>query len=262
MPKYLNKLEGKRVLVVGGTSGIGFGVAEACIEHGAIVTVASSRQAKVDQTIARIKASYPDAGSRIQGKTCDLSGDNQEEEIISLYKFATDDGKNKLDHVVSTAGDSFALIKLPDITYDVVSKFGKVRYLGSMFMAKHAPEYVNVSAESSFTVTSGVNSEKPGDGWSAIVGMATAMEGMTRGLAKDMKPIRVNCVSPGAVKTELYSQFGDEATVEKVIEMYKGQTLTKTIGLPEDLAESYLYVMKSSFVTGTVLQADGGYLLV
>ena len=50
-PKYTNKLVGKRVLVLGGTSGIGFCVAEACVEFGAIVTVASSRQEKIDKTI-------------------------------------------------------------------------------------------------------------------------------------------------------------------------------------------------------------------
>lgn len=262
MPKYTNKLQGKRVLVVGGTSGLGFCVAEACVEHGAIVTVASSRQSKVDETIKRIQTSYPDVGDRIKGKACVLGGEDMEDQIKALYVFATDDGANKLDHVVNTAGDKFGLVKLSEITFEVGLGFSKVRYFGSMFLAKYAMDYMNMSPESSFTNTSGVNSAKPGDGWSAIIGLDTAKEGMTRALAKDMKPIRVNCVSPGAVKTELFNNFGDEERVQQIVEMYKGMTLTKTIGTPEDLAESYLHFMKNYFVTGTILQADGGYLLV
>ncbi|EPS36246.1 hypothetical protein H072_10363 [Dactylellina haptotyla CBS 200.50] len=262
MLKYINKLQDKRVLVLGGTSGIGFCVAEACVEHGARVIVASSRQTNIDKTIQRIQTSYPEAGDRISGKTCDLSGDDMEDQIKSLYDFATDNNTNKLDHVVNTAGDSFKLVKLADATYEDAMKMGKVRYFGGLFLAKHASTYMNVSAESSFTNTSGVNSEKPGENFSAIIGFATAKEGMTRGLAKDMKPIRVNCVSPGAVQTELFSQFGDEATVKSIVEKFKALTLTGTIGTPENLAESYLYCMKNYFVTGRTLQAEGGYLLI
>ena len=60
-PKYISKLQGKRVLVLGGTSGIGFCVAEAAVEHGATVIISSSRQAKIDNTIQRLTSSYPEA---------------------------------------------------------------------------------------------------------------------------------------------------------------------------------------------------------
>src|SRR5947208_16112729 len=68
--KY-NKLAGKHVLLVAGTSGIGYAVAEACIEHGARVTVSSSRAASVTTALERLAHSYPAA--QIAGYTCDLS---------------------------------------------------------------------------------------------------------------------------------------------------------------------------------------------
>src|ERR1700744_1071718 len=106
-PKYSNKLEAKRVLVIGGTSGIGFCVAEACVEFGAIVTVASSRQEKVDKAVERLCTSYPDARTRISGHTVDLASSDVEEALKVLLEFTAKEGK--LDHIVHTAGDSFTL---------------------------------------------------------------------------------------------------------------------------------------------------------
>ncbi|KAK6530168.1 hypothetical protein TWF694_003535 [Orbilia ellipsospora] len=263
MPKYINKLEGKRVLIVGGTSGIGFGVAEACVEYGAIVTVASSQQTKVTAAVDRLKAAYPESADKITGKTCDLSADNMEENIKNLYDFATSNGAHKLDHVVDTAGDLHNMNqKLAAVTYTPDPKYGRVRYFGPMMLAKYALEYMNSSPESSFTLTSGVMAHKPREGLSAIIGLASAKECMSRALAVDMKPIRVNTVSPGAIKTEMWDMFGDEKAVAGMIQLFKSKTLTGTIGLPEDTAESYLYCMKNHFLTGRTLHAEGGFLLV
>ncbi|KAJ6258903.1 hypothetical protein Dda_5798 [Drechslerella dactyloides] len=261
-PKYTNKLQGKRVLVLGGTSGIGFCVAEAAIEHGAIVTIASSRQTSIDKAIQRIKDSYPDAASRINGTTCNLAGDDLEDQIKALYEFATNSGADKLDHVVNTAGDAFGLPKISEVTIETLGQLSRVRLFGSIMLAKYAASNMNSSAESSFTTTSGVNGAKPGEGWAAVTGFVTAQEGLIRGLAKDLKPIRANNVSPGAVHTELFNNFGNEEQVKAMVETFAGQTLTKRIGKPEDLAETYIYIMKNPFLTGTIQQVEGGYLLV
>ncbi|KAF3079338.1 hypothetical protein TWF706_003378 [Orbilia oligospora] len=238
--KFTNKLASKNILIIGGTSGIGFAVAEASLEQDANVTIASSSPSKLQSAISRLQSAYPESSNKIKGTTLNLSSEDVEDQIIAAYEFATENGQNKLDHVVNTA----------------------VRYVGNLLLAKHVTKYINISPESSFTTTSGANAAKPGDGWSSIIGVATAVEGLTRALAKDLKPVRANCVSPGAIKTELFDRFGDEATVQKMVEAYAEKTLTGRIGTPEDVAESYLYVMRSAFVTGTTLQIDGGYVLV
>lgn len=259
--KYTSKLQDKRVLVLGGTSGIGFCVAEASVESGAIVVVASSQQEKIDKTIQRIKTTYPEKASNISGHVCDLASPEVEANIKALLEFATNGGNDKLDHIVHTAGDIFGLTKIEEATAEKVERHGRVRVVGAIMLAKLAPQYMHSSPASSLSLTGGVNSTKPGPGWSVMAGWGAAQEGLARGLAVDLKPIRVNCVAPGAILTELFYSFGKDR-VDQIVEHYKTKTLTGAIGNPEDMAEAYLYLMRDKFVTGTTLSSNGGYLLV
>ncbi|KIW68666.1 hypothetical protein PV04_04593 [Phialophora macrospora] len=258
--KYTSKLQGKLVVVVGGTSGIGFAVAEAAVEHGAIVVVASSRQEKVNRAVHRIQQAYADAADRIRGKTVDLGSDNVEQQIHALYGFATEAGKRKLDHIVVTAGEPFGTIPLGDVTPQVVSDVYRVRMVGCTMLAKVAMQYLDISAASSFTLTSGVSDAKPTAGWTAMAPVGAAVRGLTHALANDMKPVRVNCVCPGAVKTELFDTFAGDRLAE-ILDTYRAKTLTGNVGTPEDLAECYICAMKSTFMTGQEMTCDGGYLL-
>jgi NAD(P)-dependent dehydrogenase (short-subunit alcohol dehydrogenase family) len=260
--KYTSKLHDKRVLVLGGTSGIGFAVAEASIESGAIVVISGSRQPKIDAAMERIKSSYPDCGTRLSGHACDLANtETLEQNIEALLQFATYNGKEKLDHVVFTAGDSFKVNGLADMTVESINKLGTVRFVAAILLGKLlVPKYMASSAESSITLTGGVNSTKPGAGWSVMAGWGAATEGLSRGLAVDLKPIRVNCVAPGAVNTELMQSFSGDR-LESVLKHFRDMTTTGTVARPEDLAETYLYCMKDHFVTGSVLHSNGGHLL-
>ncbi|KIW29805.1 uncharacterized protein PV07_05592 [Cladophialophora immunda] len=258
--KYTNKLQGKRVVIVGGTSGIGFAAAEAAVEYGAIVVVASSRQEKVDRAVERIQKAYPSAGDRIRGKTVDLSSDDVEEQIVALFDFATDGGKHKLHHVAETAGGTFGVMPLADVTPAATAEVYKVRITGCTMLAKVSMRYLENSRTSSFTLTSGVSDAKPTAGWTVMAPIGAGKRGLTHALANDMKPIRVNCVCPGAVKTELFDSFGGEG-LRQILDFYTARSLINTIGAPEDLAECYLCVMKNNFMTGQEITADGGFLL-
>lgn len=258
--KFINKLEGKRVLIVGGSSGIGFASAEAAIEHGASVIIASSKSDKVQSAITRICQAYPEAKDRITGQAVDLSADDAEEQIVALFDFATEKGKHNLDHVIETAGDNFRLAPLTETTREKILAPTKVRLVGVSLLAKIALRYLNSSHRSSFTLTSGVSDLKPVPGWSVIAPIGAAKKGLTHALAHDMKPIRVNCVCPGAVRTELFNHFAADQ-MDRILASYVEKTLTGHIGTPEDLAEVYLCVMKNDFITGTELYSDGGYLL-
>lgn len=134
--------------------------------------------------------------------------------------------------------------------------------------------YMEVSAASSLTFTGGSTAAKPPPGWSTMVPFAAAKEGLTRALAVDMKPIRVNCIALGAVHTELLTSMAQsglpegappeavEKKTQATLALFKSKTLTNTIAQPEDVAEAYLWLMRDRFVTGTVVHGDGGYLLV
>jgi len=261
--KYTNKLHNKRVLVLGGTSGIGFCVAENALENGAIVTVASSRQESIDKTLSRLRESYPHLTDNISGHTIDLRSDDAEQSIISLLDSATNNGKDLLDHIVSTAGDSIAIQPLS--AFDgaaVLDKTQRVRVVAPMLIAKHAPgKYLRSSNESTITLTGGVNTYRPGVNWMLPVYAAAGLQGLVRALAVDLRPIRVNLVEPGAVDTELFSRVYSGEQLEGVLAEFKKQTLTGQIGRPEDVSELYVYFMRDSFVTGQAVLSEGGLLL-
>ncbi|EAL85322.1 hypothetical protein KXX16_008393 [Aspergillus fumigatus] len=272
----INKLTGTRVLVIGGTSGLGFAVARAALEHGASVLVASSRPEKVQSAVSRLRTLYPDEQftTRIAGTTVDLGDESTlESNILTLLDKATQPdlfptnlspnnadtpGKSEkvlLDHIVFTAGDALQIRPPTDPALDpaYIRALTTVRLLGGLILAKHVPTYMVQSARSSLTLTSGAVAMRPPPGYSVGAMLGNAINGLGRGLAVDLAPVRVNVVAPGAVRTEMF-----DGLPEEVIERLKGRTLTGELGRPEDVAEGYLGVMKDGFVTGTVVQSDGG----
>ena len=86
---------------------------------------------------------------------------------------------------------------------------------------------------------------------------------MVRGLAVELRPVRVNLVAPGAIETEILDKYsgGNEARRKRLVELYTAKSLLGRYGRPEDTAEAFLYIMRDEFVTGHVLCTDGGYLL-
>ena len=253
--KYTSKLFNARVLVIGGTSGIGFCIAEAALENGAFVIVAGSSEAKLSKTLERLRSAYPASNSQVSGHICDLSQTEQlEANIEALLKKAAAD--SKIDHITFTAGPALNIYPVSEVTPEAIHKTGAVRFLRPLLLAKLAPKYLRPGHSSSITLTGGSNTDKPLPGWTLQASYGAAIEGMTRGLAVDMKPARVNMVSPGAVHTELFGDISEES-----LQRMRDISLTGTVGRPEDVAEAYIYAMKDKFITGSIIQSNGGRLL-
>jgi len=262
---YAAKLADKRVLVLGGTSGIGLGVAEAVREFGGTVIVSSSSQSKVDAAISKIRTivrcSHHDTTADILGYPCDLYDlDRLESNLQALFESATERRQRKIDHVVYTAGNKVGSIPLADTDTKMITDHGILRFYVPIIIGKLAPEYMTISPRSSITLTSGVNNVKPVPGRVLMAGWGAGVEGVTRALAVDLKPVRVNCVCPGPTRTELFNGFPDNV-LQPLLEKYMSSTMTRTIANPEDIAESYLYCMRDTFVDGTIIHSSGGYLL-
>ncbi len=252
--KFTSKLHGKKALILGGTSGIGFAVAEGALEFGAHVIVSSSTSDKVDNAQKRLKEAYPDYADHVSGKTCDLSNpETLEANLRALLDFA---GKS-INHIIHTAGDRLRITPVRDVTAEILQTTSIVRFTSCLILAKLAPEYLAAGPESSISLTGGVNSIRPGPNWTINAAYGSGKEGMVRGLAIDLKPTRVNVVSPGAIETELWGSISNEAK-----DFYRKATTTGTVGKPEDTAEAYLYCMRDSFVTGSVISTEGGRILV
>ncbi|KAK4443803.1 NAD(P)-binding protein [Podospora aff. communis PSN243] len=266
-PDFTTKLTSSRILILGGTSGVGFGVAQAALQFGASVIISSSNPTKITRSLDRLRAGHPTfaPGQTISGQACDLANSSTlEANLASLLDFATENGKLKLNHVVFTAGDAIAPVPLAQITPEDITRQSQIRFHGAVMLAKLLPKYIHVEAESSITFTGGTNTDKPMAGWSVIAAVGAAVEGLTRGLAVDLKPVRVNTVSLGAVLTELFDGFlgDDKEKREKVLAGMRQGTLVGEVGRVEDVAEAYLYLMRDRFATGTVLKTNGGRMLV
>ncbi|KAL5620928.1 hypothetical protein FOBRF1_004174 [Fusarium oxysporum] len=220
--KYINKLNGQRVLVIGGSTGIGFAVAEAALEHGANVVISSSNQSKIDSAIERLKTHINNNHlpvRKISGKVCNLAKpETIEANVKELLESASQDGK--LDHVVFTAGDFNPSPSLDSATVSVISKTGMVRVMGALFVAKHLSSYINQTNRSSFTITGTTTDSRPaGAGWSVLKAAAGGIEPMARALCIDLKPVRVNCVTPGFVHTALFDGFPQDKGLEPIADL-------------------------------------------
>ncbi|UZJ56242.1 hypothetical protein CBS101457_005562 [Exobasidium rhododendri] len=242
-PTVAQQLNGKTVVVIGGTSGIGFATARGLIEEGASVIIGSSNQSRVDDAVKRLgdKAEQYNADpSRIKGYTVNLSGRDMESSIRSFFKQV-----GKVDHIIHTAGDSLAVLPLSDVTYEKMISAGDVRFYSAILTAKVAAEVL--APGSSLTLTTGSVAEHPIANWPVVAGYATGLHGLTRQLAFDFAPkgIRVNLISPGPVKTELWNFVPKEQQAEFFREQGK-KTLTGKMGEPAEVAQSYLYVIKDS----------------
>ncbi|EXJ72510.1 uncharacterized protein A1O5_05015 [Cladophialophora psammophila CBS 110553] len=265
---YAAKLTGKRVLVLGGTSGIGLAVAEAVREFGAAVIVSSSNQSKLEAAIWKIEnvkfdanANISSTAASVRGYPCDLYDlDRLESNLKALFDSATEGGKQKLDHIVYTAGNKVGSIPLANTDVKTITEHGVLRFYVPIIVGKLAADYVHSSPRSSITFTSGVNNIKPLPGRVLMAGWGAGVEGVTRALAVDLRPVRVNCICPGPTRTELFNGFPDEVLLP-LLERYQSSTMTRTIGNPEDIAETYLYCMRDTFVDGTVIHSSGGCLL-
>jgi NAD(P)-dependent dehydrogenase (short-subunit alcohol dehydrogenase family) len=142
-----------------------------------------------------------------------------------------------------------------------VKRAGLVRFFAPLFIGKYAPKYLSAGPKSSITITTGAVSERPIENWTVVNSYATGLQGMVRGLALDLKPVRVNLVSPGAVDTELWKDMSEEQK-KGMFEGIAKKTLVGSVGKVDDVAESFLYLMKDQNITGAMISTSGGHLLV
>jgi NAD(P)-dependent dehydrogenase (short-subunit alcohol dehydrogenase family) len=236
-------LKNTRVLVIGGTSGIGLGVATAVAERGALPIVASRRPSSVDRALAQL----PEVA---RGATVDLT------DAASLDQLARDIGD--IDHLVFTAGESLVLAPLTDLTPDRITGFFKTRFVGALSAVRaFAPR---IAEGGSITLTSGTAAEQPGFG-ALPVSVCGAMNALTTALAVELAPIRVNAVAPGVVRTPLWGTM-TEADRQTMYDAAAQRLPLGRVGEVDDVALAYVYCMEQTYGTGVVLKVDGGTVLV
>lgn len=234
-------LNGARILVVGGGSGIGFAVARACLAEGAKVVIASTNAEKLASAAGRLGG--------VETVVLDLT----DEPAVARYF----EHSGTFDHIASTAGDWGKARRGPFVDMDMNDAralFG-VRFWGSAILAKHGAK--RVAKGGSITLTAGTSAYKPQKGSVMATAMAGSVEHLTWGLAVEFSPdVRVNAVFPGGVATEIFKGL-PEAMRKAEEARFERQPIPR-IGEPDEVAEAYLYLMKAGYTTGQVLVTDGG----
>ncbi|KAJ5192829.1 Glucose/ribitol dehydrogenase [Penicillium cf. viridicatum] len=259
--RYTGLLSSKVVLIIGGTSGIGYAVAEGALEHGALVTLVGSNKTKLEDALSKLREAYPLATSngQLRGFQADLScAETLDATVPTLLKYAANGAK--INHLVVTAADMTVPPPIHDVTVQNINSTNTLRFFAPLILTKHLPQFMEKRADNSVTLTSGAHGQKADPGWSVIAGYCGAIEGLMRGLAVEMKPLRFNVVSPGPIVTQAVKDILGEH-YEAAIKVAQQKALVGEAGSPEKVAQAYLYLMKDGFVTGTVLESNGGFLL-
>ena len=237
-------LTDKRLVVIGGTSGIGLATAKAAAEAGAEVVIVSGRSSSVERALAELPG-------KATGHAVDVLDAAAVDSMFAQI--------GTFDHLAYTAGEPLALAPVADLDLDTARAFFQTRYFGALVAVRAAAPRLN--AGGSITRTGGSASERPAAGWAVPASLCGAMEALTRALAVELAPIRVNLVRPGVVRSPLWSGMteGDRQGLfaERAAALPVGH-----VGEVEEIAQAYVYCMTQTYSTGAVVSVDGGALLV
>jgi NAD(P)-dependent dehydrogenase (short-subunit alcohol dehydrogenase family) len=232
-----NALQDETVVVVGRGSGIASAVALFAHDEGARVFVAGRDNVKLADAYV---------GLDITAESVDVTDDT------SIGALA--DRVGPVDHVVSTAS-ARARGKLADLERKNLQLSFDTKVIGPTMLAKHFAQQMNPGG--SFVLFSGVHAFKLNVGYLGVGITNGAVDFLTRWLAVELAPIRVNTISPGVIDTGAWDAMGDDGK-RSYFEHISSSNPARRIGTVQDVAGAVLFAMTNSFMTGVTLKIDGG----
>ena len=242
------KLAGKIALITGGSRGIGFAIAKVLSENGASVVITSKNSEKLNIAKSKISNSF--------GITCDIKKTNEVKNVVdeTIKKFG------RLDILVNNAGIFPKIKKLHEIDENEWDEVLDVNLTGQFRFTKEAIPHlqktsgciINISSDAGLKAYQGFNADAYSASKAALIVLTKcwALE-----YAKDK--IRVNCICPGVVDTDMTKPFLKN---QKDIEFMNNEHPLGRIGQPEEIGKAVLYFVSddASWVTGSILTVDGG----
>lgn len=236
----------QRSLIIGGASGIGFAVARQLAIRGDTVILAGRNEEKLKAAQKRLQSE----GVRAVTTQLDISDENE------LAIFAENLGE--VNHIVITAGSQApgGAITTLDITSS--RKAFDTKFWGSIAVARYLSQ--NLLPEGTLTFTTGFVARRTIAGTFVKATMNAALETAVKILAKELSPLRVNAVSPGLTDTEAYSSMPEEFRLQ-MLNNAAANLPAKRWGRAEDIAKGYMFVIENPFVTGAIIDIEGGALI-
>jgi len=235
-------LKDKKVVIIGGSSGIGLESAKQLIAQGAEVIIASRSEDK-------LKNAKEQLGVRATAYILDTT---QEQQVQSFFEKI-----GQFDHLVVSAAETSSGLFLQTDTAQARKLFEN-KFWGQYYAAKYGAS--KILPNGSIILFSGVVAYKSIVGSAILGAVNAAISNLGQTLALELAPIRVNIVSPGIIDTPSRSKMPEEAR-NNFYYAVENKLPVKRIGRAEDVAQSVLYLLQNSFVTGTVLHVEGGHIL-
>ena len=236
-------LQGRHVLIFGGTSGIGLAAAIQAKAQGAQVTVLGSDASRAEHA----------------ARTYSLDGWRAADVTDSQAVYAALADIPHVDHLVLLAG-TYVVGSVLNADIAQLHRAFDERMWASVHAIRALGE--RLAKDGSITFISGMLSERPNAHGTAVLAAASAaMEALARGLALELAPIRVNTLSPGPIDTPIFSKAlgsGRDAFVEAL-----EQTLPlRRLGTASEAGAATVFLMTNGFMNGATLNIDGGARLV
>ncbi|MBV9221574.1 MAG: SDR family oxidoreductase [Methylobacteriaceae bacterium] len=230
-------LKGKRVLVIGGSSGLGLATAQAFSAAGSQVTIAARAGERLDKAREQV-------GAGVTSRPLDITDEGAIERFFA-------EGE-AWDHVVITASSTrpgpVRGLALADAYASMNSKFW-----GPYRIAR----VVKIAEGGSLTLVSGLLGRRPSASSVLQGAINAAVEALGRGLALELSPIRVNTVSPGLIRTPLHDRMPEDKR-QAMYEQVAARLPVKRVGEAPDVANAVLFLAATPFATGSTVFVDGG----
>lgn len=236
-------LENKKIVLIGGGSGLGFEVARLCLSRGAEVVIAG-------RNTNRLSSACESLGPGATWHQVDVMDSESLERLF--------DRQASIDCLFSTAG-VYVSGSMRHLTVEEAMTAFDAKFWGQYRAVKLA--LPRLSADASIVLMAGADSARPTAATPAYVACNSAMEGLGRGLAIELAPIRVNTISPGMMDGNFWLTRKSEAERAEALTRYGSRSPLGRVGTESEVAHGVVFLFESTFLTGSTLFLDGGFSL-
>jgi NAD(P)-dependent dehydrogenase (short-subunit alcohol dehydrogenase family) len=234
------KLQDQRIVVIGASQGIGFETSKLLAQQGADVIMVSKTREKIESAAKEI-------GLKTTARTMDFTDESAVEDFFA--------GVGVIDHLVCVGASNSVWGKINEIETSALKQAFNSKFFGYFFSVKHALPFMSKDGSIVFVIAGSARKGIPGT--SGLAAVNGAILSMGRTLAAELGPIRVNMVSPGIIDTPYYNWMKNEQK-QTLFKQMADRLPVGRIGKPEEVARAIVMLLENDFVTGAVLDVDGG----
>jgi NAD(P)-dependent dehydrogenase (short-subunit alcohol dehydrogenase family) len=236
----LMDLSNQRIVIIGGTSGVGLATAQRVAEAGAHVVIASRQRVRIDEALATLKGS-------VTGEVLDASSREETRNFVRRL--------GAFDHLVLTLAGHEGMGEFRTLDFEMLRRAYEAKFWPQLLTAQSSLDFLRRDGSLIFvTAVTGHVAFAGASGFAAVNG---ALEAIVPTLALELQPLRVNAVSPGGLATPFWAELPEEAR-EAFFAQGAALAPVKRMGRAEDVASVIAMLIENTFMTSTIIDCDGG----